>query len=349
MFQHDPLRELFNAVTSADMVNQMKHSQPKVEFAITKQHASHLINTHNAHPLKDGTWEIRVTPRVRSILKYKPETDTYTLSPCVKEDEAGDGRSYFADFLNRINEHYTFEKRFRLYKYYMRIHDDAKNLLVTDTEFERKFMETDSFNAVILSADIRDSSALVNLEGNEQKFPEFIARIIEELSECVCRNFGIYDKFTGDGILAFFPDFYSEENAVIHALNCAEECHKLYSKIYSEYKEYFGVAEHGLGVGISYGKVWQSGTQTEFTTVGKPVVTACRLSGAESGHTYVCEDTWKEICRLKHDSLFNMASDKKSFNSKGRDYPMKDICPVSIKELNNLAGKVKPSWCISQM
>ena len=344
MHSQDTLSDIFTALTTNEMTRQMQKFQPAREFKITKGHAKLLLKSPKARLVEENKWKIDVTPFISSIVTYDKEKDSYMLCPCVRSD----GKNPFAEFSERFNERYTSEKRFRLYKYYMRIHDDARRLLINDAEFEKKFMESENFNAVILSADIRDSSALVDKNSDIQKFAEFINKVIEELSECVRAHFGIYDKFTGDGILAVFPDFYSEKNAVIHALNCASECHKLYDRIYAQYESFFGGTEHGLGIGLSWGQVWQSGTETEFTTVGKPVVTACRLSGAEAGHTYISNEVWEQLKFLGKTECFTTVSDRTAYTAKGREYPMMDIAVSKDAEAQRILNAAEtPGWYVS--
>ena len=299
----------------------LKDIIPTTEVRVSRITAELMKKKRGSKAVDSTHWEVRSNAAGRTLLRYEPKEDAYYLTPFIRND----GKSPVEEFVNKVRDHYTVEKRLRLFKYYSRIHDDAKELLVNDPEFEKLFMETNSFPAVILSADIRDSSAMVAMENESGEFAQFIQEVILSLGDCVKNNFGIYDKFTGDGILAFFPPFYSGKDAVLHALACAKECHELYDSIYAKHASAFNSTAHGLGIGLASGTVWQSGTDSEFTTVGYPVVEACRLSGADAGHTYVSLDVWKEVIALGKEKDFTFVTERKSYTAKGRDFPMVDI------------------------
>jgi class 3 adenylate cyclase len=134
-------------------------------------------------------------------------------------------------------------------------------------------------------------------------FSKFITQLSQKLSQVIISNFGIFDKFTGDGILSFFPKFYSGENAMIYALKSAQECHSVFNEHYRNSKECFNVfiKDVGLGIGLDFGNVTLVNTQNELTVVGIPVVYACRFSGANAGETIINQPAKEEIVRLCSD------------------------------------------------
>src|SRR5699024_2766536 len=144
-----------------------------------------------------------------------------------------------------------------------------------------------SIQAVVVSIDIRRSTDLMLKARTPNKYSDFITELSAKLSQIIIENYGIFDKFTGDGILAFFPDFYSGKDAIHRALISAEHCHKAFIDLYNKNKKMFSVFIKGigLGIGIDAGEVSLVNTGTELTVVGRPVVYACRFSGAKAGET----------------------------------------------------------------
>jgi len=181
-----------------------------------------------------------------------------------------------------------------------RIREEARKKLLESSEFLELFNDAGSCDAVVVSIDIRRSTELMLKARKPELFSKFITELSSKLSENIISNYGIFDKFTGDGILAFFPKFYSGDEAIIRALKSAEECHEIFDKHYHDSKSCFNVFinDVGLGIGIDYGTVTLVNTSNELTVVGIPVVYACRMSGAKAGDTILNQPAKEEIERL---------------------------------------------------
>lgn len=170
-----------------------------------------------------------------------------------------------------------------------RISAKAFEQLRTDKAFQKAFEDNSEMKAVVVSIDIRRSTELMLKSRTPKQYAEFIIELSSKLSSVITSNFGIYDKFTGDGILAFFPDFYSGKDSIRHALKACEECHKVFREHYEQYKSIFTVflKNVGLGIGIDYGDVTLVNRGAELTVVGIPVVYACRMSSAPPYATWL--------------------------------------------------------------
>lgn len=181
-----------------------------------------------------------------------------------------------------------------------RICEEARQKLLTDVEFRNKFQDAKSCDSVVVSIDIRRSTELMLKARRPELFSKFITELSQKLSEVILTNYGVFDKFTGDGILAFFPKFYSGEHAIIRALKAADECHTVFNEHYKKSRECFNVfiKDVGLGIGIDFGTVTLVNTRNELTVVGIPVVYACRMGGAKAGDTLLNQPAKEEITRL---------------------------------------------------
>ncbi len=163
-----------------------------------------------------------------------------------------------------------------------------------------------------MSIDIRRSTEMMLKAKNERLYAEFITSLCQELCAIILDNYGVFDKFTGDGILAFFPDFYSGPEAIYYALKAAEDCHKAFNVHYKANRHCFMTVlnEVGLGIGIDCGKAYLANINNDLTIVGSPVVYACRMSGAKYGETLLNQpafellgEKYSEYCEFTETEL----------------------------------------------
>ena len=200
-------------------------------------------------------------------------------------------------YKKQIQTYSELEEQIKIKHILSRINEKGQLKAISSPEFLDNFKDKNQCKSVVLSIDIRRSTELM-LKAREPKlFSEFITQLTNLLSTCILDNYGVFDKFTGDGILAFFPTFYSGDDAIIRALKAAEECHKIFEKHYSDSRYFFNVyiKDVGLGIGVDFGDVTIVNTTNELTVVGIPVVYACRLSGAKAGTTILNQGAFLEV------------------------------------------------------
>jgi hypothetical protein len=180
-------------------------------------------------------------------------------------------------------------KKLELQFLLMRIHPNAINILLDNTRNTLSgFTDNEIIEMTVISIDIRKSTELMLKISNPDDYAIFISGLTEGLKDIVIKNYGVFDKFTGDGILAYFPIFYSGENGILNACLTAQMCHTYFAKYYKKNNSIFQVLlETGLGIGIDHGNVKIVKINGEQTIVGSPVVYACRFSGAPANHTYL--------------------------------------------------------------
>jgi class 3 adenylate cyclase len=178
-----------------------------------------------------------------------------------------------------------------------RIHPDAHATLLKSDEMQQTFLRQAPCTAYVMSVDIRRSTDLMLKAKTAQDFAVFISELCRRLAAVVLEWGGVFDKFTGDGILAFFPEFYSGVDAGYRAVQAADQCHKIFDEHFSASKSRFiaVLKDTGLGVGIDYGSVHLVRINDGLTVVGTPVVYACRLGGAPRGSTLLNQPAYDEI------------------------------------------------------
>jgi class 3 adenylate cyclase len=162
---------------------------------------------------------------------------------------------------------------------------DAHEKIESDADFRLQFTSDAEVDAFVVSVDIRRSTELMLKARSPKLFADFITTLCGDLEDIFKRNRAVVDKFTGDGILAFFPEFFSGPDAGYLALRAAKEANEAFSRRYREFRTSFTTIlnDVGLGTGIDYGKVHQVRMAGALTIVGQPVVYACRMGGAPAG------------------------------------------------------------------
>jgi class 3 adenylate cyclase len=188
------------------------------------------------------------------------------------------------------------EKQERLKHIRAAVEPAAQELLLRDDGFEKQF-SCSSCLAYVMSVDIRKSTDLMLKAVEPAQFVKFIRTLCDRLRAAVLRNHGIFDKFTGDGILAFFPEFFSGEEAGFLAVTAATQCHRAFAETYDEHLDCFTTARQdvGLGIGIDYGTVALVSDLGGLTVVGTPVVYACRFGGAPAGTTLLNRQAYSKL------------------------------------------------------
>lgn len=224
-----------------------------------------------------------------------------------------------------------------------RICPQGLEYLNQNPELYRNF-DGESFNTTVVSIDIRSSTQPMLNAKSPKDFVAFIYDLSETLSEFVKQNFGIYDKFTGDGLLCFFPSFYSGESHVYLALKFADKCHQLFNKIYTKHHDKFNAvrSDVGLGIGIDVGDTYITFVNSEPTVIGTSVVYACRLSSAPANVTYINQQVL-EVIRDKFQECFELRQDEIEFKGQGK--MLVHQCSL-IKELDPLP---KPDWAVTKV
>jgi len=202
------------------------------------------------------------------------------------------------ELLLKIQEAEKEQRRIVELKYLLaRLHPMASNVLLEpENEILSNFSKNELMEMTVMSIDIRKSTNLMLKAITPDAYAKFISGLTEGLRRIVIENYGVFDKFTGDGILAYFPLFYSGEDSILNCCIASQKCHIFFKEFYEEsYDQFNVVLDTGLGIGIDHGMVKIVTINREQTIVGSSVVYACRLSGAPATLTYLNRNAFSKI------------------------------------------------------
>jgi len=179
-----------------------------------------------------------------------------------------------------------------------RVSESARPAILANATLRELF--TQPCDAFVMSVDVRRSTELMLRAKCPENFAEFSLRLFQGLRQAIWDRHGVVDKFTGDGILAFFPLFFTGNDAGLLAVDAADECHRVFRDLFQSRRDYFDriMQDTGLGIGIDFGQVSLVQMGGELTVIGEPVVYSCRLGSCDAGDTLVNEPAFEELQKV---------------------------------------------------
>jgi class 3 adenylate cyclase len=162
-------------------------------------------------------------------------------------------------------------------------------------DWEKRFRTTDLLDAVIdgepiqmfvMAADIRESTLLMKEAIQFEKFAMVMDKFVSSVRQGIRSSGGWFDKFTGDGFLAYWivqPSDEYEERFVQTAGEVAHTANVLVELFHKRVLEDFRAnsrnlsAGVGLSMGLDAGPGYLVKIADELTVVGSPVVGAVRM------------------------------------------------------------------------
>jgi class 3 adenylate cyclase len=169
-------------------------------------------------------------------------------------------------------------------------------------DWEQRFRSAELLDAVIdgeaiqmfvMAADIRESTALMKESIRFERFAAVMDRFVSSVRSGIRRSGGWFDKFTGDGFLAYWivqsaPPAKYEDRFVQTAGDLAHTANELVDLFHRRVLEDFRAntrnlsAGVGLSMGLDAGPGYLVKIAGELTIVGPPVVGAVRMVTAAS-------------------------------------------------------------------
>lgn len=147
-------------------------------------------------------------------------------------------------------------------------------------------MQMSNSDTLVMVADIRRSQDLVTYGLSSDFYREQIIGFLSEVRKILRDNYGIYDRFTGDGFIAYFNQYVCEQEGRDYYEMALDACEKIQS--FSE--QYFEnwasqirkipVEPIGLSLGIDSGLVNFKDIEGQFFAIGDACVWATRMCNA---------------------------------------------------------------------
>ena len=178
---------------------------------------------------------------------------------------------------------------------------------------------------VTVSLDLRKSTSMMEQAESQHGYAMWLETLSEICHDITLYNRGIFDKFTGDGIIAHFVcldavagvrdrDCQAEE-ITRHAFTCASELVRAVGLHHQEIKPYlrFNIEAAGVAVGIAIDQAaWSLDRDGRPVVVGKGVVNACRLNGGNPGTIRLAYNMRRHLPQVSFDVV--VVEDHKDLN-----------------------------------
>ncbi len=134
-------------------------------------------------------------------------------------------------------------------------------------------------NITVLFSDIRGFTRLAEIL-TPHEVAHMLNKYLSMMSECVLQHEGTLDKFTGDGVMAFWGAPLVQEDITFKAVCAAKEMIRRSKELNDEVMEKYNY-NIGIGVGINFGSAvvgnFGSINRMDYTAIGDTVNVAARI------------------------------------------------------------------------
>ncbi|MFC2132862.1 adenylate/guanylate cyclase domain-containing protein [Bacteroidota bacterium] len=150
-------------------------------------------------------------------------------------------------------------------------------------EFINELSDSDT---IVLVADIRKSQDLMTYGPSADFFRDKILEFTTEMREIIKNNYGIFDKFTGDGFLCYFNSHLCEQLGKDYYEQLIKACKEIMDFSNSFFSDWvknirkLPPNSSGLTIGIDSGVVKFRDLDNHLFAIGESIVWANRMSSA---------------------------------------------------------------------
>lgn len=151
-----------------------------------------------------------------------------------------------------------------------------------DPDFIDRMSRADT---LVMVADIRRSQDLITY-GSTIFYRERIMGFLDKVRKILREDYGIYDRFTGDGFIAYFNQFVCEQEGRDYYEMALDACHRIQSFSQQYFDEWSNLIRKvpiepiGLSIGIDSGEVSFKDIEGQFFAIGDACVWATRMCNA---------------------------------------------------------------------
>lgn len=161
--------------------------------------------------------------------------------------------------------------------------------LLEKASFLPPWRKLSAVKTITLSLDLRKSTLAMEQARDHQKFATWMHDLLKKLTDTALNHFGVFDKFTGDGVIVHFlvddlkglPGQPTGIEVIERAVCCAAAMIREVDDMLPRLREILlnDCDQFGAGVGLSVdGARWRTDHTGSPIVVGRGVVTACRAA-----------------------------------------------------------------------
>jgi len=147
---------------------------------------------------------------------------------------------------------------------------------------------------IVVFGDIRRSQDLMTYTVDHKFFEQMMIRFFDTTRDLLGKNYGIFDKFTGDGFLAYFNDYICKsknKDFIDCFLDFAKEYIEANLSLFAEWKKHVRKlpdTEIMVSLGADLGKVYFGHLSGHLICMGDAIVWAERMcSASPAGEIYI--------------------------------------------------------------
>ncbi len=180
--------------------------------------------------------------------------------------------------------------------------EDVTDIILTDPERYLK-LGGDILQVTVLFADIRGFTRFTE-EHSAEHVIETLNRIYQALSKVVFEHRGTFDKYLGDGFMAFYGAPVAAEDDALRALETSIEMQRLFKELRDSSGD--ELKNLGLGIGLHSGEavVGNIGSEKvmDYTVIGDVVNVAKRLQEQAGGGQILLSKNTYELAHKEVDA-----------------------------------------------
>ena len=141
-------------------------------------------------------------------------------------------------------------------------------------------------DTIVMVADIRRSQDLITYSPSPNTYREQIIGFLSEVRRILKEDYAIYDRFTGDGFIAYFNQFVCEQEGKDYYEMTLDACRRIQSFSENFFKKWSSLIRKipvepiGLSIGIDSGYVDFKDVDNQFFAIGDACVWATRMCNA---------------------------------------------------------------------
>lgn len=201
-------------------------------------------------------------------------------------------------------------------------HINYKVLEIVNESFLKTISNSDS---IVIVADIRHSQDLMTYSPSPDLYEHYILKLSEQAQKIIKDEYGIFDRFTGDGFICYFNKFVSEKFGLDYYESAISVCRKIREVADSIISEWVSKIRKvpsdpiGLSIGIDTGKVSYSEQNGNLYAIGDACVWATRMcSAGGSGDIVVNNIPYQHLLAttpLSFEEMFTSTKDGEKFTA----------------------------------